>query len=173
MFFVSREGGWEFHPFYRAALDGNGQSGCTWPSVASVSCGFSTSGSCSISLSAVLFVSDFRFRHCICHFHCLDLDTLGDLQFMQQRPQHRLPIFRPLVPHRPLQSGSPACSYVLAGGGFAVLLQHNIFSFLYTPGVFSADIHQLGNTAPAIRIITGSWTQVDTPSVSSQRADND
>ena len=119
------------------------------------------------------FVSDFRFWHCVCDFHCLDLDTLGDLQFMQQRPQPRLSIFRPLVQHRPLQSGSTSFSYVLAGSGFAGLLQHNILSYLHTPGAWNPDLFHFGNTAPAIRIITGSWTQVDTPSVSSKRADND
>ena len=119
------------------------------------------------------FVSDFRFWHCICDFLRLDLDSLGDRHFMQHRSQPRLPVFRPLVPHRPLQSDSTSCSYILAGGGSAVLLQHSILSYLYTPGARNPDIFHLGNTAPAIRIITGSWTQVDTPSVSSQRAEND
>ena len=87
---------------------------------------------------------------------------------MQDRPTTNLPTSRTLRPYRPLQSGSPSCSYVLAGGGFAVLIQHNIFSYLYTPGTFSSDLHHLGNTAPALRPVTRSWTQVDTPSVSSQ-----
>ena len=91
---------------------------------------------------------------------------------MQDRPTTSLPTFRPSGPSRPLQSGSSSCSYVLAGRGFAVLLQHNIFSYLYTPGVFSSDLYHFGNTAPALRLVTGSWTQVDTPSVSSQRADD-
>ena len=83
---------------------------------------------------------------------------------MQQR---QLP-FRPVLPHRPLRSISTDCSYVLAGDGFAVLLQHNIFTFLYSVDGPNPDLHALGCTAPAIRLITGTWTKVDTPSVSSQ-----
>ena len=74
-------------PFYRAALDCYGQSSGSWPSIASISCGFSTSGSCSFSFSAVYFVSDFRFWNCICDIHCLDLDALGGLHARQATDQ--------------------------------------------------------------------------------------
>ena len=64
---------------------------------------------------------------------------------------------------------SEDCSYVLAGDGFAVLIQHNIFSFLYSVDGPNPDLHAFGCTAPAIRLITGTWTKVDTPSVSSRQ----
>jgi hypothetical protein len=84
--------------------------------------------------------------------------------------QHRPPRFTPLLPYRPLQSTSGDCSYVLAGTGFAVLLQHNILSFPYTPDGPNRDLRALGCSASAIQLVTGTWTQVDTPSVSSQQA---
>ena len=83
--------------------------------------------------------------------------------------QHRPPRVTPRLTYRPLQSTSGDCSYVLAGTGFAVLLQHNILSFLYTPDGPNRDLRTLGCAASAIQLVTGTWTQVDTPSVSSQQ----
>ena len=87
--------------------------------------------------------------------------------FMQQGP----PTFRAVLAYRPLQSSSSTCSFILAGGGLAVLLQHNILSFLYTPEGTNSDLQELSRTAPALRLVTGNWTQVDTPSVASQQED--
>lgn len=87
--------------------------------------------------------------------------------FMQQRPQR----FRPLGPYRPLQAGTPACAFILSGGGVAVLLQHNILSFLYTPEGPNRDIVALGHSAPSVQLVTQNWTTVDTPSVASHHSE--
>ena len=88
---------------------------------------------------------------------------------MQQRPQR----FTPLFPFRPLESPSGDGSYVLAGTGSAILIQHNLLSFLYTPEGTNTDLRAFGCLASAIQLLTGTWTQVETPSVSSQQTIND
>ena len=77
----------------------------------------------------------------------------------------RQPRFRPQH-YRFLQSGSPQCSFVLAGG-IAVDLQFHIFSYLYTPDSANLDLAALGRSASALKLVTQSWTQVNTPSVAS------
>ena len=74
--------------------------------------------------------SSFLFAFLWRGFFCNKCLQLSPDSFMQQRP----PRFRPLAAYRPLQAGSPACAFILSGGGVAVLLQHNILSFLYIDG---------------------------------------
>ena len=82
------------------------------------------------------------------------------------------PRFRPLQPYRFLLAGSPACTFILAGGGIAVDLQFQIFSFLYTPDSANLDLVALGRSASALQLVTQSWTQVSTPSVASPISDH-
>ena len=114
-----------------------------------------------------VFFQQYLVWYSCCAVHCFDLDALGDARFVQQGP----PTFRAVLAYRPLKSSSWTCSFILAGGGFAVLLQHNTLSFLYTPEGTNSDLQELSRTAPAFRLVTGSWTQVDTPSVASQQED--
>ena len=95
--------------------------------------------------------------------------TLWHLRFMQQR---QLPVWRPTIAYRPLQSLTPTSSYILAGGGPAVFIQHNILSCLYNSEGPNADIQSFGLCAPAVKLVTQSWTKVDTPSVSSRTKPN-
>ena len=60
----------------------------------------------------------------------------------------------------------------LAGGGIAVDLQFHIFSYLYTPDSANLDLAALGRSASALKLVTQSWTQVDTPSVASPISDH-
>ena len=85
-----------------------------------------------------------------------------------------LPVtFRPVLAYRPLQSLTPTSSYILAGGGAAVLIQHNILSCLFDPEGSNPDIRALGRSAPALQLVTQTWTKVDTPSVSSRTQTHD
>ena len=152
--------------FVRAALC-NGPSCSTWSRASAVTSGFPTHCTTSISSEALCSFRVFRFLHCIRGFHCLDLDFVSTS--MQQGPSR----FTPLSSYRPLESTSGECSYVLAGTGSAILIQHNILSFLYTPEGTNTDLRAFGCLASAIQLLTGTWTQVDTPSVSSQQAGND
>ena len=79
--------------------------------------------------------------------------------------------FRPVIAYRPLQSLTPTSSYILAGGGPAVLIQHNILSYLFDPEGPNPDLRELGHCAPALKLVTQNWTKVDTPSVSSRTYD--
>ena len=85
-----------------------------------------------------------------------------------QRPRFR---FRPLVAYRPLIAVTPTASYILAGGGQAVFIQHSILTCLFDSTGLNPDIRALGAAAPALQLIAQSWTQVDTPSVSSRTSD--
>ena len=76
-------------------------------------------------------------------------------------------VFRPVHPYRPLQTSSATSSFVLSGGGIAVLFQQNIFEFLYQPDSADTDLHALSLTAPALKLVTQTRRQVDTPSVAS------
>ena len=145
----------------------NGPSCSTWSRAFAVTSGFPTHCTTSISSSALYSFCVFRFLHCIRGFHCLDLDFVSTS--MQQGPSR----FTPLSSYRPLESTSGECSYVLAGTGSAILIQHNILSFLYTPEGTNTDLRAFGCSASAIQLVTQTWTQVDTPSVSSQQAGND
>ena len=80
-------------------------------------------------------------------------------------------LFRPVLPYRPLQAVTPDCAYILSGGGSAILLQHNILSFLFDLEGDNRDIVALGLAAPAVQLVTQTWRTVDTPSVSSQAAE--
>ena len=71
---------------------------------------------------------------------------------------------------RPLQSSTVACSFIFTGRGAAILIHHSILEFLYTPDVVNVDIIQLGRTAAASWLATSRWTQVDTPSIATQRS---
>lgn len=90
---------------------------------------------------------------------------------MQQRTRPTL--FRPVLPYRPLQTGSTTSAFILSGGGIAVLIQHNIFTFLYDPDRDNPDLRALGRTAPALQLVAQTWRQVDTPSVASPVAQDD
>ena len=104
---------------------------------------------------------DFWIFNSCGHFHFLGFVTVTSALFMRQ------PRFRPQQLYRPLQALSPECSFILSGGGIAVDLQFQIFSFLYTPDTVNVDLASLGLAAPALKLVTQSWTQVDTPSVAS------
>ena len=86
--------------------------------------------------------------------------------------QRQTRAFRASLAFRPLQSVSPTCSYVLTGGGPAVLIQHQILLCLYDKDGENRDLVELGRSAPALQLVTQSWTQVNTPSVSSEQADH-
>ena len=90
-----------------------------------------------------------------------------DFTFMQQLPVPlQQPVrFRPTLAYRPLISLTPTSSYILAGGGQAVFIQHSILTCLFEPTGASSDIRALGHCALALQLIAQSWTQVDTPSV--------
>ena len=114
---------------------------------------------CVNTVIAVRFLVSWTFS---CgHFHFLGFVTVTSALFMRQ------PRFRPQQLYRPLQALSPECSFILSGGGIAVDLQFQIFSFLYTPDTVNVDLASLGLAAPALKLVTQSWTQVDTPSVAS------
>ena len=141
--------------FFRSV---DGGCGGSWPSVASISCAFSSTDS-PVSVSSVHHFCDFRFLYCNPDFLRLDSVFL-----MQQQPVR----FRPVHQYRPLISLTPTSSFILAGGGQAVLIQLNIPSFLYNSDTSNPDIRAFGLCAPAVKLVTQSWTQVDTPSVSSR-----
>ena len=82
---------------------------------------------------------------------------------MQQQPVR----LRPTLAYRPLILLTPTSSFILAGGGQAVLIQHNILPCLFDPTGPTPDIRAFGLCAPAVQLIAQSWRQVDTPSVSS------
>ena len=86
--------------------------------------------------------------------------------------QQPLPRFRPVLPYRPLQTSSTASTFVLSGGGIAILIQHNIFTFLFIPDSDNPDLRAFGRSAPALQLVTQTWRQVDTPSVASPVADD-
>ena len=136
----------------------DGRCSGSWPSVASIACAFSSTNS-AVSVSSVHHFCDFRILHCNSGFCCLDS------VFLMQQQSVR---FRPTLQYRPLISLTPTSSYILAGGGPALLIQHNIFSFLYDSDTSNPDLRAFGLCAPAVTLVTQSWTGVDTPSVSSR-----
>ena len=136
----------------------DGRCSGSWPSVASISCAFSSTDS-AVYISTVHYFCHFRILHSPSDFCCLDSVFL-----MQQQPVR----FRPTHQYRPLISLTPTSSYILAGGGPALLIQHNIFSFLYVSDTSNPDLRAFGLCAPAVTLVTQSWTGVDTPSVSSR-----
>ena len=117
-----------------------------------------------ISMSALHCFSDIWIPDSCPDFCGLDLNFVT-LVCMQTRQQL---VFRPVVAYRPLQALTPTSSFILAGGGQAVLIQHSILSFLYDSEGPNPDIQAFGLCAPAVKLVTQSWTKVDTPSVSSR-----
>ena len=64
---------------------------------------------------------------------------------------------------RPTQTADPAVSFIFTGRGTALLVRHNILQFLYH-SQHSSSLAPLTCASFAIAIVTGRWTQVDTPS---------
>ena len=151
-----------------------GQRQSPWPSTSGSSNQLSTTAT-SVSTTCVHSFSDLRFL-LRCHFvHCVDSDLVicsGFSNFMQQLPVSKQPPFRfrPTLAYRPLISLTPTSSYILAGGGQAIFIQHSILTCLFDSTGANPDIRALGQCAPALQLIAQSWTQVDTPSVSSRTA---
>ena len=167
VFSVSREGGWEFHPFCKGSVSAMGRAAARGRVLLQSPVVFQPIAPHPFPVTALCSFCVFRFYYCIRGFHCLDLDFVSTAYATGAFKVHTI-----VASHRPLESTSGECSYVLAGTGSAVLIQHNILSFLYTPDGTNTDLRAFGCSASAIQLVTQTWTQVDTPSVSSQQAGN-
>ena len=136
---------WDFAQFFGQRL--HGQSCGTWSCPSSITSGFPTLYTycdfCAAPFHLDLWIS---YSSGIC-LHLGFVTVVSEV--CMQRPR-----FRPLQPYRFLHAGSPACSFILAGGGVAVDLQFQIFSFLYTPDSANLDLVALGRSASALQLVT-------------------
>ena len=155
-------GGW-VRPIRVAVLFIHGHRCCSWTSSVSSASVF-PAVQIHISISALHCFSDIWILDSCSDCHRLDLNFVTLLYMQTRQPL----VFRPVVAYRPLQALTPTSSFILAGGGQAVLIQHSILSFLYDSEGPNPDIQAFGVCAPALKLVTQSWTKVDTPSVSSR-----